>query len=102
MKSFWTCGPFKEAQDRLEKSAWKLEQTSLLMEIIEEHKELEKQIVTGTVEEKLLASLMKLENENRLNLILGITEDGNKETNDEISGEALLESILDRAKKQND
>ena len=100
MKNFWTCGPFKEAQDRLEKSIWRMEQVSLLMEIIDEHKELERQLVIGTVEEKLLASLMKIENEKRLNLILGITEDGNEETNDEVSGEAILESILDRAKNQ--
>jgi len=99
MKDFWTCGPFKEAQDRLENAAWKLEQTSLLWSIIEEYKEIEKQLVTGTVEEKLLASLMKIENEKRLNIILGITEDGNKEANDEIFGEAILESIFGTTKK---
>ena len=102
MKGFWTCGPFKEVEDRLEKSMWKLEQTALFLDIIKEYKEIEEQLDKGTVEEKLLAGLMKIENEKRLNLILGITEDGNKEKNDEVSGEAILESILERAESQDD
>ena len=95
MKSFWTCGPFKEAQDRMEKIVFKSEQMKHLIDLIEEMNHLDKMIEEGKTDEAMMARLMKLDVEQRLDVLLGINN-GNKEKNDEISREALLESILSR------
>ena len=48
MKGFWTCGPFKEANDRLEQMAFRVEQMRVFMEVLEEHEKIEEVLETGT------------------------------------------------------
>lgn len=90
--AFWTCGPFKEAQDRKEKVQFKFEQMAKFMEILENLEKLENTIQTGSLEDKYLALLMKHDVECDLNTILGIEDDGKKE-NQEIFGKTILESL---------
>lgn len=92
MKGFWTCGPFKEAADNLDRMIYKAEQMRVFMETLEEAKKLDKLIETGTAEEKLLASMMKLDLDKKIEILIGIP-DGNEEKNDEVSREALLKSF---------
>ena len=61
MKEFWTCGPFKKANDDLQKMIFRAEQMKVFMETLDESKRINEIIETGTVEEKLLASMMKLD-----------------------------------------
>ena len=93
MKNFWTCGPFKEANDNLAKMIFKAEQMKVFMETLEEAKAIDKIIKNGTKEEQLLASMMKLDVDKKLDILLGIPDGRHEEENDEISREALLESI---------
>ena len=89
---FWTCGPFKEAQDRLETMVFKAEQMTVFLNILEESKKIDEILESGTTEEKLIAAMLKLEIDKKLETIIGIP-DGNKEENDEIFGKTLLESF---------
>tara|TARA_B100000963_G_C22339742_1_gene542434 strand:- start:81 stop:377 length:297 start_codon:yes stop_codon:yes gene_type:complete len=97
MGSFWTCGPFKEAQDRLDRMIFKSEQMKHLLDLIEEIEHTDQIISKGDPNEILLANLMKLDIEQKLDVLLGINN-GNKEKDDEVSREALLESIFERTK----
>lgn len=97
MGSFWTCGPFKEAQDRLDRMVFKGEQMKRLLDLIEEIEHADHLIKEGDPDEILLANLMKLDLEQKLDVLLGINN-GNKEKDDEVSREALLESIFERTK----
>ena len=72
MKGFWTCGPFKQAEDNLEMMVFKAEQNKKLMDILEELKKIEKIIKEGTEEERLMALLMKVDYETKLDVLLGI------------------------------
>ena len=90
--SFWTCGPFKEAEDRRKRAQFKFEQMGKFMEIIDNLKKMDETIETGSVEDKYLAMLMKLDVERDLDIILGIEDDG-KEENKEILGKAILKSL---------
>ena len=92
MKDFWTCGPFKEAADKLEMMVFKAEQMNIFMETLEEMKKLDAVIETGTTEERIVASMMKLDVDKKLEILIGIP-DGCEETNDEISRETILESF---------
>lgn len=92
MKGFWTCGPFKEAADNLDRMVYRAEQMKLFMETLDEAKKLDEIIETGTPEEKLLASMMKLDIDKKIEILIGIP-DGNEEKDDEISRETLLESL---------
>jgi len=96
-KSFWTCGPFKEAEDRLERMVFRSEQMKHLMEMIVELEHLDKIIKEGDQDEIVMAKLMKLDAEQKLDVLLGIN-DGNEKKDDEISRETLLESIFERTK----
>ena len=92
MKGFWTCGPFKEAVDNLDRMVYKAEQMRVFLETLDEVKKIDELIESGTAEEKLLASMMKLDLDKKLEILIGIP-DGNKEKDDEISRETLLESL---------
>ena len=92
MKEFWTCGPFKKANDDLQKMIFRAEQMKVFMETLDESKRIDKLIETGTVEEKLLASMMKLDIDKQIDTLLGIP-DGNEKENAEISRETILESL---------
>lgn len=92
MKSFWTCGPFKEADDRRERMGYRIEQQERLMQILESLENVEKQIVSGSIEEKYLGLMMKGDVERDLRIILGIKDD-RQEEDSEILGKAILESI---------
>ena len=90
--SFWTCGPFKEAIDRAQKMAFKAEQMKLFLELLEEDQKNKELLTSGSLDEKLIAQMVQLDIDKKVATILGIP-DGHEETNDEISREALLESI---------
>ena len=92
MKGFWTCGPFKEAEDRRERMQFRVEQMNQFLDILENLKKIEERIMSGSLEEKYLGLMMKGDVERDLNTILGI-EDERKETDTEILGEAILESL---------
>lgn len=90
--TFWTCGPFKEATDRLEKMVFKAEQLRIFMETIEESKQIEEIIKSGTPNEKLLASMMKLDIDKKIEILIGVP-DGYEKKNDEIPRETILKSL---------
>jgi len=92
MKGFWTCGPFKEANDRLERMVFRAEQMKVFMEVLEEHEQIEKVLETGSPDEKLLAGLMKLDIDKKLDVLIGVP-DGYEEENDEVPRETILESL---------
>lgn len=96
--AFWTCGPFKEAEDRRNKVQFRFEQMAKFMEILDNLKKMDETIETGSLEDKYLALLMKQDVEQDLNTILGIENDG-KEENKEILGKAILESLTRTTKE---
>lgn len=98
MKEFWTCGPFKKANDNLQKMIFRAEQMKVFMETLDESKRLDDLIVNGTTEEKLLAAMMKLDVDKQIDTLLGIP-DGNEKENAEISGETVFESLEGFAKE---
>ena len=89
---FWTCGPFKEAADKLEMMVYKAEQMHIWMETLEESKRIDEIIETGTPDEKLLAAMLKLDIDKKLEVLIGVP-DGYETEDDEISREAILKSI---------
>lgn len=92
MKGFWTCGPFKEANDRLENMIFRAEQMRVFMEVLDEHEKIEEVLETGSPDEKLLAGLMKLDIDKKLEVLIGVP-DGYEEENDEVPRETILESL---------
>ena len=92
MKGFWTCGPFKEADDRRERMSFRVEQMEKFLSILENLESIEKQIVSGSVEEVYVGMMMKEDTERDLRTILGIKDD-RQEENSEILRKAILESI---------
>ena len=84
MKGFWTCGPFKEAEERLERMVFRIEQMKMFLEILEEDKNNQEIIVSGSLDEKLVASMVQQDIDNKIATILGIPN-GNEEKDDEIS-----------------
>ena len=97
MKGFWTCGPFKEAEDRQAKATFRMEQIEHLMHLLEEHKINQELIASGSIDEKLIASMVQLDIDKKMDILLGVT-DGNEEKNDEIPGETLLQIVRQGAK----
>ena len=61
MKEFWTCGPFKKANDDLKQMVFRAEQMKVFLDTLEEAERIDEIIETGTKEEKLIASMMKLD-----------------------------------------
>lgn len=92
MKGFWTCGPFKEMEDRREQISFRIEQQERLGQILESLEEIEKQIASGSIEDKYLGLMMKEDVERDLRTILGI-EDDRQEKDSEILRKAILESV---------
>ena len=92
MKGFWTCGPFKQFEDRIAQRAFKMEQMEHLMALIEQDRENQELILSGTPDEKLIASMIQLDIDKKMAILLGVT-DGNEKTKDEISRETLLKLI---------
>lgn len=92
MKGFWTCGPFKEVEDRQEQSRFRIEQMEKFLNILQNLDKIECQIVSGSLEEKYLGLMMQADAERDLNTILGI-ENEREKTDTEILGEAILESL---------
>jgi len=92
MKGFWTCGPFKEANDRLEKMIFRAEQMRVFMDVLDEHEQIEKVLENGSPDEKLLAGLMKLDIDKKLEILIGVP-DGYEEKDDEVPRETILESL---------
>ena len=92
MKGFWTCGPFKEADDRRERMSFRIEQMEKFLSILENLESIENQIVSGSVEEVYVGMMMKEDTERDLRTILGIKDD-RQEENSEILRKAILESI---------
>ncbi len=92
MNGFWTCGPFKEVEDRRDRARFRMEQMKRFLDILEHLERIDIQIASGSLEEKYLGLMMKGDVERDLNTILGI-ENEREETNTEIFGEAILESL---------
>ena len=92
MKGFWTCGPFKEADDRRERMSFRIEQMEKFLGILENLESIEKQILSGSVEEIYVGMMMKEDAERDLRTILGIKDD-RQEEDSEILRKAILESI---------
>lgn len=92
----WTCGPFAEAERRVEMFAFRVVQQEKLQEILSELEKVKEIIDTGTTEEKLLASMLQLELEQNLYILLGV-DDGQTE-NSEIFGKTIPEFIAKRTK----
>ena len=92
MSKFWTCGPFKEAEDNLEKTIFRAEQMKIFLELLEELDRVDYLIENGSKEEKLLASMVKLDLDEKLQILLG-TGDEQQAENDKIPGKTILESF---------
>ena len=92
MNGFWTCGPFKEVEDRRDRARFRMEQMKRFLDILEHLERIDIQIASGSLEEKYLGLMMKGDVERDLNTILGI-ENEREETDTEIFGEAILESL---------
>ena len=92
MKGFWTCGPFKEIHERIERMSFRAEQMKVFMDILEEDKRNQKLLLSGSLDEQAVAAMIQLDIDKKIAIILGIPHDY-EETNDEISREALLELI---------
>ena len=90
--TFWTCGPFKEVQDRIDLFAFRMIQSEKFMDILKELDDVE-QLESGTPDEKMLAALMKLDVELKLNKILGVPDETRQEADDAISRKTILESL---------
>ena len=92
MKGFWTCGPFKEAEDRRERMTFHAEQMEKFLGILENLENIETQITSGSVEEVYIGMMMKEDVERDLRTILGIEND-RQEEDSEVLRKAILESI---------
>ena len=92
MKGFWTCGPFKEADDRRERMSFRIEQMQKFLGILENLENIENQMLSGSVEEVVVGMMMKEDAERDLRTILGIKDD-RQEEDSKILREAILESI---------
>ena len=98
MKSFWTCGPFKQAHERQEGMKFRIEQMTKFIEVLDNLKRIEDQIVSGSIDEKYLAFMMKQDAERDLRIILGI-EDDRQEQDSEVLRKTILESITGPTKE---
>lgn len=98
MKGFWTCGPFKEADDRRELMKYRIEQMEKFLEILDNYEDVEKKIQSGSIEDKYLGLMMKGDIERDLRTILGI-KDGGEEEDSKVLGEAILESLTRSTKE---
>tara|TARA_R110002153_G_scaffold273689_1_gene445270 strand:+ start:1024 stop:1320 length:297 start_codon:yes stop_codon:yes gene_type:complete len=98
MKEFWTCGPFKDANDRWKQAAFNIGQMQVFMELIEEEKSNQELIKNGSADEQQLAILIQLDIDKKMKILLGVP-DGTKEKADEIFGKTVFESIDKRPKE---
>tara|TARA_B100001250_G_C19800596_1_gene790857 strand:+ start:693 stop:983 length:291 start_codon:yes stop_codon:yes gene_type:complete len=95
--SFWTCGPFKDIEDNIELRSYRMIRQNKLQELLKELEQAKSILETGDLEDKLVGSMMKLDVEHRLNILLGIEEDGS-EQNIKIPGKAVSELISESTK----
>ena len=98
MKDFWTCGPFKECVDRLDLMAFKIGQTNALLALLEEDKANQELANNGSADEQVLAALIQIDIDNKMSILLGVS-DGTEEKTNEISREAVLEFISQKSAK---
>ncbi len=98
MKEFWTCGPFKEANDRWKQAAFNIGQMQVFMELLEEEKFNQELIKNGSANEQRLAILMQLDIDKKMEILLGVP-DGTKAEVDEILGKTIFKSIDKRPKE---
>jgi hypothetical protein len=92
MSEFWTCGPFKESVERSKRTAFRMEQMKILMDILEENKINQELMENGTPDEQLLATMIQSDIDKKIGILLGVP-DGREKKTDEISREAVLEFI---------
>ena len=95
MKSFWTCGPFKAAHDRVAMMAFRGEQMKVFLDILEEDEVNQELMRSGSLDEQLVAAMVQSDIDKKIAIILGIP-DGHEKKNDEISRETLLELVRKR------
>jgi len=92
MKGFWTCGPFKEIHERIERMSFRAEQMKVFMDILEEDKINQKLLLSGSLDEQAVAAMVQIDIDKKIAILLGIP-DGYEKKNDEISRKTLLELI---------
>jgi hypothetical protein len=92
MKEFWTCGPFKDANDRWKQSAFNIGQMQVFMELLEEEKSNQELIKNGSDDEQQLAILMQLDIDKKMKILLGVP-DGTKEKANEILRKTIFKPI---------
>ena len=98
MKGFWTCGPFKEIHDRMERMSFRAEQMKVFMDILEEDRINQELLLSGSLDEQVIAAMIQSDIDKKIAILLGIPH-GNEEKNDEISREALLELVRKRSEE---
>ena len=96
---FWTCGPFKELEDRREETNFRIQQQALFQSILQELADAEELYKNGSTDEMLLAAMMIPELENKLHTILGIQNDVGQTESHEVLRETILKSISGFAKE---
>ena len=75
MGDFWTCGPFKEQEEKAKRSIFKIEQQVRLQEILTELASLEKMLEnTEDPEMKKIITITIDEVHGRLNILLGVPD----------------------------
>lgn len=92
MKEFWTCGPFKDCVDRLNLANFKMEQMRVFLDLLEEDKANQDIVKNGLPREQLLATLVQLDIDKKMAILLGVP-DGTKEKTNEISRKTVFEPI---------
>ena len=67
----WTCGPFAKVLRDLEMFTFKMMQTAKFQEVLEEIEQTKEVLKNGTEQEKILATLLQLDLEQKLMLLIG-------------------------------
>ncbi len=75
----WTCGPFKEADDRCDKFGFRMLQQHKLLEMLESIEKVDTIAEQSDLEEQAYIALLKLELEQKFEVLLGV---GNGQSKD--------------------
>ena len=84
----WTCGPFAEVRKNIEIFNFQASQTAKFQEILDELNNAELLIKSGTDQEKIWATMLYLDLENKLMLLIG-GKDYVEETDNKISRKTI-------------
>jgi hypothetical protein len=92
MKGFWTCGPFRESEERRYIMNFRISQMEKFLSILQNLQVIEEQIQSGSEEDQLIGTLIRQDLEKDLKEILGISDDG-QEKSSKILGKNILKSF---------